>query len=131
MAGGQVTAPCTRDDPPDADDFGLCVRIVSGGPTPIVVTFEKATTSVVTSVAGSLVNVTLLAVNATRLGATFYNDSNSRLFLKLGAAATTASFTVRIGSQDYYEVPFSYTGIIDGIWTPVASGFVVITELTP
>lgn len=104
---------------------------VVGNPLFVVSTPRPATTSVVTSVAGSVVNVTLLAVNASRLGATFYNDSNARLFLKLGATATTASFTVRIGSQDYFEVPFSYTGIIDGIWAPVASGFVVITEFTP
>ena len=90
-----------------------------------------ASTSAVTSVAGSLANVTLLAANTARLGATIYNDSNARLFVKLGAVASTTSFTVRLNSQDYYEVPFNYVGIIDGIWTPVVSGAARITELTP
>jgi len=92
---------------------------------------SPSSTTAVTSVASALVNTLLLAVNADRLGATIYNDSNSRLFVKLGAVASTTSFTVRLESQGYYEVPFNYTGIIDGIWVSVASGFARITEFTP
>lgn len=76
-------------------------------------------------------NTTLLAADANRLGATIYNDSNARLFVKLGAVASTTSYTVRMERQDYYEVPGGYTGIIEGIWDPVASGSARITELTP
>ena len=90
----------------------------------------RAGTTVVTSVASALANTLILAANAGRLGATIYNDSNARLFLKLGAAASTTSFTVRLGAQDYYEVPFNYTGIIDGLWSPVASGSARVTEFT-
>ncbi len=90
-----------------------------------------AGTSAVTSVGSSVANVTILAANSDRLGATIYNDSNSRLFLKLGAVATVTDFTVRLGPQDYYEVPARYTGIIDGIWDPIVSGSGRVTELTP
>lgn len=89
-----------------------------------------ASTTAVTSVASALVSTTLLAANPARLGATIYNDSNARLFLKLGATASTTSFTVRLGPQDYYEVPFHYVGVIDGIWSPVASRFARVTEFT-
>ncbi len=91
----------------------------------------RAGTSTATNVASAIVNTLILAANANRLGATIYNDSNSRLFLKLGAVASLTSYTIRLGAQDYYEVPFFYTGIIDGIWDPVASGDARVVEFTP
>ncbi len=90
----------------------------------------RAGTSTATNVASALVNTLILAANVGRLGATVYNDSNARLFLKLGAVASTTSFTIELGPQDYYEVPFFYTGIIDGIWAPVASGDARVVEFT-
>lgn len=75
-------------------------------------------------------NVTLLASNTNRLGATIFNDSTVTLYLKLGATASTTSFTVAMVAASYYEVPFAYTGIIDGIWASDASGAARITELT-
>ena len=69
----------------------------------------------VNRVAVSVVNVTLLAAKAARLGATIFNNSTSTLFLKLGATANigagTESFTVSLNDGDYYEVPFGYTAI--------------------
>lgn len=86
------------------------------------------------SVAGSASSVSLLASNTSRLGATIYNDSSAILYLKLGATASTTSFTAILagnsgGYGGYYEVPFGYTGAIDGIWTS-ATGNARITELT-
>lgn len=89
-----------------------------------------SSSSSVTSVAASASNVTLLASNTSRLGATVYNDSASAtLSLKLGATASATSFTAQVDPGGYYEVPFSYTGIIDGIWS-AAVGSARITELT-
>ena len=90
----------------------------------------RSSTTAVTSVASATVNTLILAALPGRLGATIYNDSNSRLFLKLGAVASLTSFTVRLGSQDYYEVPFQYVGIVDGIWAPNVSGSARVTEFT-
>ena len=87
-------------------------------------------TTVPTNVGSAVVNTLILAANPDRLGATIYNDSNSRLFLKLGPVASLTSFTKRMQSQEYYEVPFGYTGIIEGIWSPVASRFARVTEFT-
>jgi hypothetical protein len=75
--------------------------------------------------------VTLRAANANRLGLVIYNDSNSRLYVKLGATASTTSFTERLESQQSYPVPFWYTGVVDGIWAPNVSGSARVTELTP
>lgn len=88
----------------------------------------RAATPTQSSVAASATNVTLLAANANRLGATIYNDSSVNLFLKLGATASSTSFTCKIAAAGYYEIPFAYTGIIDGLWDS-ATGNARITEL--
>jgi len=89
----------------------------------------KSRTGTVTSTAGSASNATLLAANIHRVGATVYNDSTAALYVKLGATASTSSFTIKLNQGDYYEVPFSYQGIIDGIWAS-ATGNARVTELT-
>ena len=88
--------------------------------------FFSSTT--VTSVASSATNVTLLAANTDRKFASFYNDSNKACFLKLGATASSTSFSIKIRPEGHYiiDVPV-YTGIIDGIWTS-ANGSMRITE---
>jgi hypothetical protein len=97
-----------------------------------VVAPQKATTTAVTSVAGSAANQTLLASNSARLGATIFNDQATGgpiLYVKLGATASTSSYTVQLTPNSYYEVPFSFSGQIDGIWAS-AAGNARITELT-
>lgn len=81
-----------------------------------------------TSVAASATSTSLLAANSARLGATIFNDSSAILYLKLGATASTSSFTTKINPGGYYEVPYGYAGAIDGIWD-TATGNARITEL--
>lgn len=122
-------------DPP-AGDVGLVVRVA--GVVSTTTGTGGAATSAVTRVAVNVANVTLLAANANRKGATIENNSAaSNLFLKLGATANigagTESFTAVLGAgvRAYYEVPAGYTGIIDGIWDAAdAAGEALITELT-
>lgn len=91
----------------------------------------RAATSAVTSVSDTASSTTLLAANANRLGATVYNDSTVALYLKLGATASLTSFTVKMAADSYFEVPFSYTGIIDGIWaSDTGGGTARISELS-
>ena len=82
-----------------------------------------------TSVNASTTQVTLLAANANRKGATIYNDSTlNALKVSLGPTASATSFTVVIASSGYYEVPFGYTGVITGIFA-TAIGAARITEV--
>jgi len=92
---------------------------------------EKSSSSSITSVASSASSVSLLASNSSRKNATFFNDSTQILYLKLGATASTTSYTVQIAAGGYYELPLGriYTGAIDGIWAS-ANGNVRITELS-
>jgi hypothetical protein len=97
----------------------------------ITSTVVTASSSSITSAASSASSVSLLASNASRKGATFFNDSTSVLYLKMGATASTTSYTVQIPSNGYYEIPTTavYTGAIDGIWSS-ANGNARITELS-
>lgn len=88
-----------------------------------------AGTATLSNVASSASNVTLLTANVARKGATIYNDSSAILYVKFGATASTSSYTVQLPASAYYEVPFSYTGRIDGIWAS-ANGNARVTELT-
>jgi len=94
------------------------------------VTGAKPSTTNTSSVAASTTNVTLLSSNLTRLGATVYNDSMSLLYIKLGPTATLSDFTIKLFPLSYYEVPYGYTGEIDGFWSN-SSGFARIGELVP
>lgn len=91
---------------------------------------KRSATGTITSVADTDASTTLLAANAARLGATIFNDSTADLYVKLGATASATSFTVKMAAASYFEVPYGYTGIIDGIWSADASGSARITELT-
>lgn len=89
----------------------------------------RSATGTQTSVSSSATNVTLLAANTSREGATLYNDSTQICYVRLQATATSANFSVKMQPEDYYEVPAGYTGIIDGIWAS-ANGSMRVTELT-
>lgn len=83
----------------------------------------------VAGVASSATAVPILAANAQRKGASIWNNSTQSLFLNLSVAdPTTAVATVEVPSEAYYEVPFGYTGEINGIWTS-ANGNAIVTEL--
>lgn len=86
---------------------------------------RNATTS---NVSGSAASVNLLTSRRGRVGATFFNDSTAALYIKLGATASTTSFTVKLLQDGYYELPYGYNGNVDGIWAS-ATGAVRITEI--
>lgn len=91
--------------------------------TPVVLASDQSalpvapvgTGAVVTIVPGLVTVFTLLAANATRKGAAFWNDSGRNLYIKMGSAASLTSYTVRVANNGYYEVPFNYTGIVTAI----------------
>ena len=106
------------------------LRVFNDSTTPLYVA-NKATTSAVTSVANSASSVTLLAANANRLGAMIFNQCPTKaVYVKFGTTASATDFTIYMLPNGYLEVPFGYTGRIDGIWEGSAPGFATITEIT-
>lgn len=90
----------------------------------------RAGTSNVNAVLGNTINTTVLAANSARLGAYIYNATNRDMFIKLGATASTTSFTTVIGRDEDWEVPSHYVGIIEAVWSSGVSGSALVTELT-
>lgn len=84
-----------------------------------------------TNVASSATVVTLAAAG-TRVGIAIYNDAIYTLYIKLGAGASSTSFSVKLAPQQFYEMPApAYQGLISGIWEAAdASGAARVTELT-
>lgn len=82
------------------------------------------------NVSASASDVTILASNALRRGASVFNDSTALLYLLLASAtSSTTVHSVQVKAGGYFEVPFGYTGIIKGIWAS-ATGAARIMEYT-
>ena len=94
-----------------------------------VTSLPKAATSALANISGSATSVTLQASNANRLGLCLHNDSTAILYLKLGATASATSYSYKIEPNAHWELPFLYSGIVDGIWSS-ATGTARMTELT-
>lgn len=102
------------------------IAVSNTGEQYVVQRAPAASVSRVTSVA---TNVTLLAANGLRKGGAVYNESTSNLFVKMGTAASTTSYTIRILPDGYWEIPAFYSGQIDGIWA-TANGAAQVTEVS-
>jgi hypothetical protein len=114
-----------------ADTLDMYERTIAGAKYQGVELPRPATPAVTVVGYNAAASVTLLAANAARLGAAFYNDTDKNLYLKLGAVASSASFTVVVPPGGYYELPFNYLGIIDGRWAAGGAGNALVTEVTP
>jgi hypothetical protein len=104
----------------------LQVDVVTGGGSP-----AKSTTGTPTNVASSASDVTILASNASRIGAMIMNDSTAVLYLLVGAGTSSVTnYSVKIAAGGYWELqPLLYTGILKGIWAS-ANGYARVTEMT-
>ncbi len=86
--------------------------------------------SVVTQVASTIGATTLAVSNTKRVALSIYNASVNPLFMKLGNAASTASYTLMMVASGYYELARPiYNGIITGIWQ-TANGNAYVSETT-
>jgi hypothetical protein len=98
-------------------------------PASVTVAPSTSGTATPTSVGASITSVSLLAANSARKGTTIWNNSTANLYVEFGAIATTSAFTARLGAGGYYEIPFTYTGIISGIWDAV-NGSALVREFS-
>ena len=93
-------------------------------------------TAALANVAANAASVTLQALNVDRIGLVIFNDSeDSQLYVKLGATASTTSFSFLIPPRGVLVLPVPYSGVVDGIWTNpgggAVSGSARVTEVTP
>jgi len=109
------------------------------GSTPMVIASDqsavpsketRASVCAPSNVAQNAANVTLLAANAARIGATIYNDTTAgNLLIKLGAVASATSFQILLNPGGFTSID-NYVGQIDGIWSTAGVGAARIGELT-
>ena len=132
--GSSVTQPVTGTGTAGTPATGVVtIQGITGGtaiPVSGSLNIDKSSTGTMTSVAAATSSTTLLASNANRVSASFYNDGSSMLFLALSAtAASQTAFTIRVLPNSYIDLPINYTGQINGIWNGT-NGSVRITEWT-
>ena len=129
----QTAAPVPQSWQVRVVPSGAGTWTVSGSYSSLAALKQKSVgsaTAVRTSVAGTTTSgTTILAANATRLGAIIYNNSNQTLFLAFGSGATTTDFSISMTKESVTEIPFNYTGIITGVW-PSANGRARVTEFS-
>ncbi len=94
---------------------------VSGGSS-------TATSAAVTSVASVMTSAQLLAANTSRVEAVITNDSTAVLYVKLGTAVTSSSYTIKLTAGESLIVD-KYNGVIHGTWSSV-NGNARLTETT-
>lgn len=118
--------------PPNGWDYGLAVKqLVFANSLPIqwrllidmplfnpaYPAVQTSSNATVTAVAVSTSNVVILAANLNRTGATVTNTSKTAsLFLELGSPASLTSYSVKILPGGYDEIPFNFTGVLNGVW---------------
>lgn len=87
---------------------------------PLPVGPQTGATGTHASVVENAASVTLLALNAARLGWSIFNDSDAALNIRLGAGASATVFAIRLLPRGFAaHKDFGgavYTGLIAGIW---------------
>lgn len=114
---------------PQVKSASLSVTLASDtGSLPVAITPQVSSTASPTRISISTASATLLSANTNRIGAIIYNEGAAALFVKLGASASTTSYTVKLASGAFYVVPEVYTGRIDGV-TDTGTGAALATEI--
>jgi hypothetical protein len=95
------------------------------------VAIKNYSTSAVTSVVSVATSTSILASNVNRRMAIMVNDTDRNTYVKLGATASTTSFSYKLSPGQILELPIPiYTGAIDAIWDSSPTGSMRVTEIT-
>lgn len=105
---------------------GLVVRVAGS----VATTTSRPSGATVASNAITTTSSTILAVNTSREGMILWSEGVADVFVKLGATASTASFSFVLKRASYWEAPFpTYTGVVDAV-TSAGTATVLSTEIT-
>ena len=95
------------------------------------VAIKTYSSSSVTTVVSAAVSTSILASNANRRMAIMVNDTDKNAYVKLGATASTTSFSYKLTPGQTLELPIPvYTGAIDAIWDTSPTGSMRVTEIS-
>lgn len=102
---------------------------VQGFPLITSVLSVIAPSTAVTSIKTATSVTTLITSNTARRGVAISNNSATSILVKLGGMNTVNDYSLVMFVNDYYEVPFNYSGAVSHYASSVA-GLVYITEIT-
>lgn len=106
------------------------INVINSAGWAVLAIDSDALGSIVTAITSTVGTVTLASANTNRVALSIYNASINPLFMKLGASASTASYTLMMVGSSFYELPRPiYSGIITGIWQS-ANGSALVSETT-
>lgn len=131
VSGNNTLSGISAQLPPNLgpQTTSLSFSVVPATGAVFATTTASSTTGTISSVAASASTGVLLASNASRKGATIYNDGLSQLFVACAATASTTAFTYKLQAGASLTIDFNYSGVISGIWA-AALGSARITEFT-
>lgn len=129
---------------------GVAVDVSSSNPVPVTISSaalpagaateatllaelvkHTATTATVSSVTSSASPQQFYNIVSGRKGLIFMNTDANACLVKYGSGVSATSYTVRIVSGGYWEMPLPiYTGRIDVLWEAAGTGVLIGTELT-
>ena len=111
-----------------ANPFPVVLATVSSNPVIATTTSLFCNVASVQSIAGGTTALTLFSTTTTRCGASIWNDSISRLFVKYGQGASTTLYSFKVAPYGYWEMsPNGFAGVITGVWD-VATGSAFTTD---
>lgn len=101
-----------------------------GGVAGLPVVTAPSSKSTMSFVPDNADSVEVLAPNDSRKGGIIFNTASTVLYLALsGDEASVDSFTYRLGQNGFIEIPFGYTGPVNGMWaTDANDGGAMVTE---
>jgi len=106
---------------------GSAVALGASAPASSLPVTQNASTATLSNVVPGGSSATLLASNAARKGAVFYNDGTVALYISFSGAASSSNYTYQLAANQTLELPVvCFTGAITGL---SASGTVRVTEL--
>jgi hypothetical protein len=106
--------------------------LVLDGNAGSILDLMKPATATLSQVVLSTTSQTALALNASRKGMVFVNDSNKLIYIAFSATATTSAYTYKMQPQSTLveEESRVYTGVVSVIGATGVTGNLVVTELT-
>ena len=117
-----------RGDVEEANPLPVKIATTSASAVFATTQYAMANVSSVTSIAGGVTALTLFATTTTRQGACIWNESASRLYVKLGQGVTTTLFSFKVAPYGYWEMPPNgFGGAISGVWE-VATGSAMLSS---
>lgn len=90
----------------------------------------KSGSATKTSTAASTSQVTVLASNPNRKGATIANTDDNIMYLDIVTGVSTTDFMYAVAKNQTAEIPAGYTGAIYGVWGTAGSGGARARELS-